>query len=136
MSAGLHDTSQAVHQRFHWPGTPGGRRRGLPWIDRGAVTVACGLVGPLAVAGVLASFRADIPATGRVTMTRQSWDADRDGLPFSVDTELLAEADGLLMGRFLMSPLPGAHPTLEQRLVAIALADQAGAALANARRAR
>ncbi len=35
-----------------------------------------------------------------------------------------------------MSPLPGAHPTLEQRLVAIALADQAGAALANARRAR
>jgi hypothetical protein len=42
------------------------------------------------------------------------------------------------MGRFLMSPLPGAHPALEQRLVAIAiaLADQAGAALANARRAR
>jgi hypothetical protein len=73
---------------------------------------------------------------GRVTMTRQSWDADRDGLPFSIDTELLAEADGLLMGRFLMSPLPGAHPALEQRLVAIALADQAGAALANARRAR
>jgi hypothetical protein len=59
-------------------------------------------------------------------MTRQSWDADRDGLSFSIDTELLAEADGLLMGRFLMSPLPGAHPTLEQRLVAIALADQAG----------
>ena len=49
---------------------------------------------------------------------------------------ILAEADGLLMGRFLMSPLPGAHPALEQRLVAIALADQAGAALFNARRAR
>jgi hypothetical protein len=40
------------------------------------------------------------------------------------------------MGRFLMTPAPGAHPTLEQRLVAVALADQAGAALANARRAR
>jgi hypothetical protein len=70
------------------------------------------------------------------TMTRQAWDADRDGLPFSIRTELLAEADGLLMGRFLMAPLPGAHPTLEQRLVAVALADQAGAALGNARRVR
>ena len=60
----------------------------------------------------------------------------RDGLPFSIGTELLAEADGLLMGRFLMAPLPGAHPTLEQRLVAVALADQAGAALGNARRVR
>jgi hypothetical protein len=40
------------------------------------------------------------------------------------------------MGRFLMTPLPGAHPSMEQRLVAIALADQAGAALANARRVR
>ena len=47
-----------------------------------------------------------------------------------------AEADGLLMGRFLMTPVPGAHPTLEQRLVAVALADQAGAALGNARRPR
>ena len=272
MSAGLHDTSQAAHQRFHWPS----RRRGLPVIDRGALTVASGLVGPLAVAGVLASFRAAISATdaalclvlvvvavaaggdrlggyltaisaaawfdffftrpyetfditsrddvettilllaigvavteiavwgrrqhlasskragyiegiraaaqavatgasaatltdqvcssltavlslracvfqagvagigtparleqdGRVTMTHQAWDADRDGLPFSIGTELLAEADGLLMGRFLMTPLPGAHPTLEQRLVAVALADQAGAALGNARRPR
>ena len=59
MSAGLHDPSQAVHQRFHWPS----RRRGLPVIDRGALTVASGLVGPLAVAGVLASFRAAISAT-------------------------------------------------------------------------
>ena len=86
------------------------------------------------MAGIGAPAR--LEQDGRVTTPRQSWDADRDGLPFSSDTELLAEADGLLMGRFLMSPLPGAHPALEQRLVAIALADQAGAALANARRAR
>jgi hypothetical protein len=86
------------------------------------------------MAGIGAPAR--LEQDGRVTMTRQSWDADRDGLPFSIDTELLAEADGLLMGRFLMTPLPGAHPSMEQRLVAIALADQAGAALANARRAR
>ena len=70
---------------------------------------------------------------GRITMARQTWDADRDGLPASSDTELLAQAGGLLQGRFLMTPLPGARPTLEQRLVAVALADQAGAALANSR---
>jgi len=70
---------------------------------------------------------------GRISTPHQTWNADRDGLPLSTDTELLAEADGLLQGRFLMTPLPGAHPTLEQRLVAVALADQAGAALASRR---
>jgi K+-sensing histidine kinase KdpD len=72
---------------------------------------------------------------GRVTVPRRSWDADRDGLPQAIDTELLAESGGLLQGRFLMTALPGAHPTLEQRLVAVALADQVAAALAATRRA-
>lgn len=108
MSAGLHDTSQAVHQRFHWPVRgPGNGERGRP---------------------------AGLEQDGQVTMPHQAWDADRDGLPSSTDTELLAEADGFLQGRFLMTPLAGAHPTREQRLVAVALADQAGAALANSRR--
>ncbi len=71
---------------------------------------------------------------GRVTMPRQDWDADRDGLPAHADVELLAEAGGMLRGRFLMTALPGAHPTLEQRLVAVALADQVAAALASMRR--
>jgi len=71
---------------------------------------------------------------GRVTVPRRSWDADRDGLPQAIDTELLAESGGLLQGRFLMTALPGAHPTLEQRLVAVALADQVAAALAGTRR--
>jgi len=83
------------------------------------------------MAGIGAPAR--LEQDGRVTMARQSWDADRDGLPASIDTELLAESGGLLQGRFLMTPLPGAHPTLEQRLVAVALADQAGAALASSR---
>ena len=72
---------------------------------------------------------------GRITVPRQSWDADRDGLPQSTETELLAEAGGLLQGRFLMAAQPGSHPTREQRLVAVALADQAAAALASTRRA-
>jgi hypothetical protein len=37
----------------------------------------------------------------------------------------------MLRGRFLMSPAPGARPTMEQRLVAVAFADQVGAALAD-----
>jgi hypothetical protein len=38
-----------------------------------------------------------------------------------------------LQGRFLMTPVPGERPTLEQRLLAVALADQVGAALATSR---
>lgn len=48
--------------------------------------------------------------------------------------ELLAEAGGMPRGRFLMTAVPGAHPTREQRLVAVALADQVAAALASMRR--
>lgn len=44
------------------------------------------------------------------------------GLPPGRDTELLAEAGGLLMGRFLLTPGDG-RPTLEQRLAAVGLAD-------------
>jgi K+-sensing histidine kinase KdpD len=58
-------------------------------------------------------------------------DVERDGLP--ADTELLVENHGILQGRFLMSPEPGSRPTLEQRLVAVAFADQVGAALASSR---
>jgi K+-sensing histidine kinase KdpD len=72
---------------------------------------------------------------GQVTVPRRSWDADRDGLPQNIDTELLAESGGLLQGRFLMRAGPGSHPTREQRLVAIALADQVAAALAGTHRA-
>ena len=79
---------------------------------------------------------ARLQSDGRVTMARQSWDADRDGFPPSVDTELLAEAGGFLQGRFLMTPTAGAHPTREQRLVAVALAAEAGAALASSRAVR
>jgi hypothetical protein len=61
-----------------------------------------------------------------------TWDAGLAGLPPGRDTELLAEAGGLLMGRFLLTPGPG-RPTMEQRLVAVALAGQAGAALAGTR---
>jgi K+-sensing histidine kinase KdpD len=67
---------------------------------------------------------------GTVTAGDQAWDVDAMGFPAGTDTELLVENGGILQGRFLMTPAPGGRPTLEQRLLAIAFADQAGAALA------
>jgi K+-sensing histidine kinase KdpD len=69
---------------------------------------------------------------GRIVTAGQTWDARLAGLPPGRDTELLAEAGGLLQGRFLLTPGPG-RPTREQRLAAIGLADQAAAALVGAR---
>ncbi len=67
---------------------------------------------------------------GSVTVAHRAWDVDAEGLPPGTDVELLVESGGVFQGRFLMTPSPGARPTLEQRLLAVALADQAGAALA------
>lgn len=66
---------------------------------------------------------------GRLLAGGKIWDGD--GWPG--DTELLVENSGLLQGRYLMVPKPGSRPTLEQRLVAAAFADQVGAALAASR---
>jgi K+-sensing histidine kinase KdpD len=67
---------------------------------------------------------------GSVTVAYRAWDVDTQGLPPGADTELLVEGGGVFQGRFLMTPSTGTRPTLEQRLLAIALADQVGAALA------
>jgi len=73
---------------------------------------------------------------GSVTVGDRVWDADAAGFPSDRDVELLLESGGAFQGRFLMTPLPGACPTREQRLLAIAFADQAGAALAASHPAR
>ena len=70
---------------------------------------------------------------GQVTVGTRAQDTERDGLP--ADTELLVETGGILQGRFMLQALPGSRPALEARLVAIALADQVGAALAASHRA-
>jgi K+-sensing histidine kinase KdpD len=63
-----------------------------------------------------------------VTPDERVLPVERDGLPAT--TELLVQNRGVLRGRFLLTAEPGARPTLEQRLVAVAFADQVGAALA------
>jgi K+-sensing histidine kinase KdpD len=70
---------------------------------------------------------------GSVTVAHRTWDVAAEGFPAG-DTELLVESGGVFQGRFLMTPLPGARPTLEQRLLAVAFADQVGAALATSHR--
>jgi hypothetical protein len=66
---------------------------------------------------------------GSVTVGGRPWDLEQFGLPTAHGVELLVENLGRLQGRFLMEPEPGSRPTREQLLVAIAFADQAGAAL-------
>jgi hypothetical protein len=67
---------------------------------------------------------------GEVMVGGRRCDVQADGLPGGAGTELLVESGGRLQGRFLMQPDPAARPTREQLLVAVALADQAGGALA------
>ncbi len=66
---------------------------------------------------------------GTVVSGRGAWDVERERLLPGRDTGLLAEAGGLLKGWFLLTAGPGMRSSLEQRLVAVALAGQAGAAL-------
>ena len=87
---------------------------------------ACGFQYGIAGIGRPARLQHD----GSVTLGSRTWDVDASGLPATIDTELLVESGGIIQGRFLMTPAPEARPTLEQRLMAIALAGQVGAALA------
>src|ERR1700722_7562352 len=76
-----------------------------------------------------------IEPDGSVTVAGTAWDVARFGLPARVGTELLVESGGRLHGRFLMQPGQDARPTSEQLLVAVAFAEQVGAAMAGAQAA-
>jgi len=67
---------------------------------------------------------------GTVVLGSQPYDLRLTSLPAATDIELLVESGGRLQGRFLMQPDPGVPMSREQLLVAVALADQAGAARA------
>jgi K+-sensing histidine kinase KdpD len=67
---------------------------------------------------------------GAVTTKHRVWAVEAVGFPPDIDVELLVESGGVFQGRFLMTPDQAARPTPEQRLLAVALADQVGAALA------
>jgi K+-sensing histidine kinase KdpD len=70
-----------------------------------------------------------IERDGQVTVGGNPWDVAQFGLPATAGTELLVESGGRLQGRYLMQPDIAARPTREQLLVAVAFADQVGAAI-------
>ena len=67
---------------------------------------------------------------GQVVWNQSVWDVERHGLPTESEIELLVESGGHLRGRFMLTAAPGTRVPLAQRLVAVTLADQVGAALA------
>ena len=67
---------------------------------------------------------------GSVTRGSHVLKVERDGLPTNAEIELLVQHHGSVRGRFLLTAAARiTRPDLEQRLVAVALADQVGAAL-------
>lgn len=73
---------------------------------------------------------------GTVTVGGEVWPTDTQGLPADGELELLVDGGGRLLGRFLMRASQGTRPSLENRLVAVALADQLGASLTRSARFR
>lgn len=57
------------------------------------------------------------------------WNVEETGLP-EEEVELRVFGNGQYYGRFMLTPKPGSRPSLQARLVAVTLADQAGRTLA------
>ena len=71
---------------------------------------------------------ASLGRDGAVVMGDLLWGADTNGLP-GKRVDLDVNARGRLVGRFVLEPTPAVPVSLEKRIVAVALADQVGAAL-------
>jgi hypothetical protein len=69
-----------------------------------------------------------IEDSGDVFLAGRLWAVDSMGLP-GPEIELPVRVDGRTVARFVLAPTPGWPVSLERRLVAVALADQVGAAL-------
>jgi K+-sensing histidine kinase KdpD len=69
-----------------------------------------------------------IESDGHVLIAGAVWAVDIMGLP-GPELELPVRSGGQTQGRFVLTPTPGFPVTLERRLVAVALADQVGAAV-------
>jgi K+-sensing histidine kinase KdpD len=68
---------------------------------------------------------------GLLTRDGRPVDVGSSGLPTDTETELLVQNAGVVQGRYLLTSATRiSRPKLEQRRVAVALADQVGAALA------
>lgn len=79
-------------------------------------------------AGDTGRTAARVSPEGELTVGRQYWSTATLGLP-TKQVDLPVRGNGRVLGHFLLSPTPG-HPVPNERLlVAVAVADQVGAAL-------
>jgi K+-sensing histidine kinase KdpD len=67
---------------------------------------------------------------GTVMAGQRRWNVELSGLPED-EIELRTFGNGQFYGRFMLQPKPGSRPSLQARMVAVTLADQAGRALSN-----
>jgi hypothetical protein len=137
-----------LHNRSRTPAMP----TEASAIDRRNLTYPAALFGPFALATILVPFRGSVGAPAIVVSRSSSlafdfgtssdrmtprleaggivlvgsarWDVEGLGLPGRLE-----ESHGQLRGRFLMTPTTGRPVSLDRRIVAVALADQAGSAL-------
>ncbi|WP_417851947.1 DUF4118 domain-containing protein [Streptomyces lutosisoli] len=125
---------------------------------RDRLALAAALAGPFLVALALVPFRTDLSRTNAAlilvvvvvavaaigsraagalaALSAAAWfdffltrPYERFSISGSDDIELRAYGNGHYLGRFMLSPGPGAVPPLQARLVAVALADRTGGAL-------
>jgi hypothetical protein len=85
---------------------------------------------------VVGGGRPRLGQDGQVSWRGRTCDVEHDGLPSDREIELLLSSGAGYQGAFLLSADPGSRPSLAQRLVAVALADRAGAVLAEHRTGR
>ena len=64
-----------------------------------------------------------------MTAGHTRWDVEQWGLP-GEEIEVRTFGNGQYYGRLMLKAKPGSKPSLQARLVAVTLADQAGRALA------
>ena len=77
---------------------------------------------------------ARIQARGDVVHGEISWPARTIGIP-GPQAEILAQWQGRVVGRFVLTPTPGRPVSEERRIVAVALVDVAAAAIMDQRHA-
>jgi Domain of unknown function (DUF4118) len=76
--------------------------------------------------GSLLSHPPRLAEDGTVKAGDSQWDVERAGMP--AEAELLVFGSGQYFGRFLLASAPGSRPSVQARLVAVALAEQVGRA--------
>jgi hypothetical protein len=93
-----------------------------------------GLQGARFEYGTLMGHPPRLGPDGTVTVGGSSWDVQLSGLP-AEEIELRTYGNGQYYGRFMLRATPGSQPSLQARLVAVTLADQAGRAFGASRTA-